>query len=202
MVVGSSVSRAAPGVVTADAARGRRSRRVAAPREAPRTPDDRGRGPRKRGRMPSGPQARGSAARGPSNAAGLADGSTGRTDAPTLPLPLPLPLPGSTLPQALVRRGGRVAEGTRLLSEYGVHAPSRVRIPPSPLARLARSLLRSRRVRGRSLSGSALRPRETTLGWLRLNRADLLAPEPAAAAAVHHGAWPRVRRRDRGASER
>src|SRR5205807_10380059 len=30
-------------------------------------------------------------------------------------------------------RGGRVAEGTRLLSEYGVHAPSRVRIPPSPL---------------------------------------------------------------------
>jgi class 3 adenylate cyclase len=26
-----------------------------------------------------------------------------------------------------------VAEGTRLLSEYGVHAPSRVRIPPSPL---------------------------------------------------------------------
>src|SRR5712692_2543491 len=31
------------------------------------------------------------------------------------------------------RRGGRVAEGTRLLSEYGVHAPSRVRIPPSPL---------------------------------------------------------------------
>ena len=33
------------------------------------------------------------------------------------------------------RRGGRVAEGTRLLSEYGVHAPSRVRIPPSPLLR-------------------------------------------------------------------
>ena len=26
-----------------------------------------------------------------------------------------------------------MAEGTRLLSEYGVHAPSRVRIPPSPL---------------------------------------------------------------------
>ena len=38
----------------------------------------------------------------------------------------------STLP-ARLRRGGRVAEGTRLLSEYGVHAPSRVRIPPSPL---------------------------------------------------------------------
>src|SRR5207244_10965711 len=35
------------------------------------------------------------------------------------------------------RRGGRVAEGTRLLSEYGVHAPSRVRIPPSPLLRKA-----------------------------------------------------------------
>jgi hypothetical protein len=33
---------------------------------------------------------------------------------------------------ALPGRGGRVAEGTRLLSEYGVHAPSRVRIPPSP----------------------------------------------------------------------
>jgi D-aminopeptidase len=44
-----------------------------------------------------------------------------------------LPLSGSTLPQALVRRGGRVAEGTRLLSEYGVNTPSRVRIPPSPL---------------------------------------------------------------------
>jgi hypothetical protein len=27
-----------------------------------------------------------------------------------------------------------VAEGTRLLSEYGVNTPSRVRIPPSPLA--------------------------------------------------------------------
>jgi hypothetical protein len=40
----------------------------------------------------------------------------------------------STLPRALSRRGGRVAEGTRLLSEYGVHAPSRVRIPPSPLS--------------------------------------------------------------------
>ncbi len=38
----------------------------------------------------------------------------------------PLHCPGS------FRRGGRVAEGTRLLSEYGVHAPSRVRIPPSP----------------------------------------------------------------------
>src|SRR5213078_3819509 len=36
-------------------------------------------------------------------------------------------------------RGGRVAEGTRLLSEYGVHAPSRVRIPPSPLQRPRRS---------------------------------------------------------------
>ena len=30
-------------------------------------------------------------------------------------------------------RGGRVAEGTRLLSEYGAQPPSRVRIPPSPL---------------------------------------------------------------------
>src|SRR3954452_22969938 len=30
------------------------------------------------------------------------------------------------------RRGGRVAEGTRLLSEYGDQTPSRVRIPPSP----------------------------------------------------------------------
>ncbi len=29
-------------------------------------------------------------------------------------------------------RGGRVAEGTRLLSEYGGQPPSRVRIPPSP----------------------------------------------------------------------
>ena len=35
--------------------------------------------------------------------------------------------------ERLSRRGGRVAEGTRLLSEYGVHTPSRVRIPPSPL---------------------------------------------------------------------
>ena len=32
------------------------------------------------------------------------------------------------------RRGGRAAEGTRLLSEYGAKSPSRVRIPPSPLA--------------------------------------------------------------------
>ena len=32
-------------------------------------------------------------------------------------------------------RGGRVAEGTRLLSEYGDQTPSRVRIPPSPSAR-------------------------------------------------------------------
>ncbi len=29
-------------------------------------------------------------------------------------------------------RGGRAAEGTRLLSEYGQYVPSRVRIPPSP----------------------------------------------------------------------
>src|SRR5258705_13475670 len=36
------------------------------------------------------------------------------------------------------RRGGRAAEGTRLLSEYGVHTPSRVRIPPSPLPSPAR----------------------------------------------------------------
>src|SRR4051794_22884376 len=35
------------------------------------------------------------------------------------------------------RRGGRVAEGTRLLSEYRAHARSRVRIPPSPLNRQA-----------------------------------------------------------------
>jgi hypothetical protein len=34
-----------------------------------------------------------------------------------------IPIPG---------RGGRVAEGTRLLSEYGHQVPSRVRIPPSP----------------------------------------------------------------------
>src|SRR5271167_2410144 len=33
------------------------------------------------------------------------------------------------------RRGGRVAEGTRLLSEYGDQTPSRVRIPPSPFCR-------------------------------------------------------------------
>lgn len=32
------------------------------------------------------------------------------------------------------RRGGRAAEGTRLLSEYGAKSPSRVRIPPSPSA--------------------------------------------------------------------
>src|SRR3954451_1370773 len=34
------------------------------------------------------------------------------------------------------RRGGRVAEGTRLLSEYGDQTPSRVRIPPSPFPAL------------------------------------------------------------------
>jgi hypothetical protein len=42
--------------------------------------------------------------------------------------------PGFTLPRA-PGRGGRVAEGTRLLSEYGGQTPSRVRIPPSPFAR-------------------------------------------------------------------
>src|SRR6202012_5241010 len=36
-----------------------------------------------------------------------------------------------TLSDAL-GRGGRVAEGTRLLSEYGEKSLSRVRIPPSP----------------------------------------------------------------------
>jgi hypothetical protein len=35
------------------------------------------------------------------------------------------------------RRGGRAAEGTRLLSEYGAKSPSRVRIPPSPFPRIA-----------------------------------------------------------------
>src|ERR1700732_3202045 len=49
-------------------------------------------------------------------------------------------------------RGGRVAEGTRLLSEYGVHTPSRVRIPPSPSSHgygvSARSGCRACRPRG------------------------------------------------------
>ena len=36
-------------------------------------------------------------------------------------------------------RGGRVAEGTRLLSEYGGQTPSRVRIPPSPFRRNGQS---------------------------------------------------------------
>jgi hypothetical protein len=36
-----------------------------------------------------------------------------------------------------------VAEGTRLLSEYGVHTPSRVRIPPSPLLRPETAYARS-----------------------------------------------------------
>src|ERR1035441_3145784 len=39
---------------------------------------------------------------------------------------------GSRLPCPIPGRGGRVAEGTRLLSEYGDQTPSRVRIPPSP----------------------------------------------------------------------
>jgi hypothetical protein len=39
----------------------------------------------------------------------------------------------STLRSNPAGRGGRVAEGTRLLSEYGAQPPSRVRIPPSPL---------------------------------------------------------------------
>jgi hypothetical protein len=42
------------------------------------------------------------------------------------------PLPGSKLALPFPGRGGRAAEGTRLLSEYGVKTPSRVRIPPSP----------------------------------------------------------------------
>src|SRR4051794_26881018 len=45
------------------------------------------------------------------------------------------------------RRGGRVAEGTRLLSEYGVHAPSRVRIPPSPLKQASIGLVCTEPVR-------------------------------------------------------
>jgi hypothetical protein len=38
------------------------------------------------------------------------------------------------------RRGGREAEGTRLLSEYGGQTPSRVRIPPSPFLEVCRVL--------------------------------------------------------------
>ena len=41
------------------------------------------------------------------------------------------------------RRGGRVAEGTRLLSEYGGQTPSRVRIPPSPFTPAPESLSES-----------------------------------------------------------
>jgi hypothetical protein len=38
----------------------------------------------------------------------------------------------SKLCRSQTGRGGREAEGTRLLSEYGGQTPSRVRIPPSP----------------------------------------------------------------------
>jgi hypothetical protein len=53
---------------------------------------------------------------------------------------------GSTLASPVSGRGGRAAEGTRLLSEYGHHVPSRVRIPPSPLGFCpqTRALLRIR----------------------------------------------------------
>lgn len=40
--------------------------------------------------------------------------------------------PTSSARTSSKRRNGRVAEGARLLSEYGVNAPSRVRIPLSP----------------------------------------------------------------------
>src|SRR3954463_547054 len=46
--------------------------------------------------------------------------------------PLASALPSRRFTLAGSRRGGRVAEGTRLLSEYGDQTPSRVRIPPSP----------------------------------------------------------------------
>ncbi len=49
-------------------------------------------------------------------------------------------------------RGGRVAEGTRLLSEYGDQTPSRVRIPPSPFS-LGVRLLFEARARARGAGG-------------------------------------------------
>ena len=52
--------------------------------------------------------------------------------------------PGSTLSRP--GRGGREAEGTRLLSEYGAKSPSRVRIPPSPLPAAPLAVRRARRL--------------------------------------------------------
>ncbi len=52
------------------------------------------------------------------------------------------------------RRGGRVAEGTRLLSEYGDQTPSRVRIPPSPSPQKQLEQAVSGESHGRRPSGS------------------------------------------------
>ena len=60
------------------------------------------------------------------------------------------------------RRGGRVAEGTRLLSEYGDQTPSRVRIPPSPSPQKQLEQAVSGESHGRRPSGS-----EPELGELK-----------------------------------
>jgi hypothetical protein len=64
---------------------------------------------------------------------GPRDGSWGRWHATGSAAAACAARPCSKIPQAL-RRGGRVAEGTRLLSEYGGKPLSRVRIPPSPFS--------------------------------------------------------------------
>jgi hypothetical protein len=113
-------------------------------------------------------------------------------------------------------RGGREAEGTRLLSEYGDQTPSRVRIPPSPLrprswrfapsqGRCATALLSKRsyelsRLRGRSPPGQAtkhrhLPPSQVPVRYVR-QRSALLQPagearaRPAFAGARWRAAQP------------
>ena len=75
-------------------------------------------------------------------------GVSSRARRPRWPLPA-----ASRLGFACPGRGGRAAEGTRLLSEYGVTTPSRVRIPPSPSSDVSG---RTRSVRGRVGSGPVL----------------------------------------------
>jgi hypothetical protein len=80
---------------------------------------------------------------------------------------------GQPLNSERLGRGGRVAEGTRLLSEYGVTTPSRVRIPPSPL-RLAVPL----RGAGGRVAGEPAQPARDARRRSRARAARTSSPAP------------------------
>ena len=83
-----------------------------------------------------------------------------------------------------------MAEGTRLLSEYGGKPPSRVRIPPSPLTASADTAI------GRRALGRALLQRQHLLARVRLTPAEVIeglvglqAQEPL---PPYVGLWSRI----------